>query len=307
MKRITAAGRYILIVASLSLTPLLLPAQDAQRPNTQLGFEELLERLTQRSRKYREFALGFSCQESLVKTSYNAERGSFRRRDREVYDYLLTTNEETEKLVEIRELIEENGKKVRRSERELHLQIPPAYAWSQLFSANNRGRFLFRPAGQLIKGYRLLIQIDFAGSAAAPGEDDIAGWSGRVSVDSETLNLHSVEAIPTGQEARIEAERIKFQRAFAIMGVPLASRPKSRTMSLTFAFLHQGLTYPAVASIHKSVYVSTADQGLERKTVMRYRSYRFFKIGTQEEDVRDEPAAALPDTSINPPDPNSAG
>ena len=291
MHFITTASRQALVVISLVLAPNLLPAEQARRPKSQLSFEELLDRLTDQSRKYREFALGFSCQESLVKTSYNAERGTFRRRDREVYDYLLTTDEETGKLAEVRELIEENGKKVRRNERELHLQMPPAYAWSQIFSENNRGRFFFRPAGQLIKGYRLLIQIDFAGSAAAPGEEDIAGWSGRVSVDSETLNLHSVEAVPTGQEARIEAERLKYQRAFAIMGVPLASRPKSRTLSLNFAFLHKGLTYPAVARIHKSVYVSSAEQGLERISVLRYRSYRFFKIGTQEEEARDEPAA----------------
>ena len=255
--------------------------------------DSLLEKLADRAEKYREYALGFTCEESLVRSEYNAEQGSFRRRDREVYDYLLTTNEATGRLEEVREIVEENGKKVRRNERELNLEIPPSYAWSQIFSRGNRARFFFRPAGRLVKGYRLLIQIDFAGSAAEPGTADISGWSGRISVDSETLNIHSVQAAPTGQEARVEAERLKYQRAFAIMGVPLAARPKSRALEVSFAFPNGGLTYPAEATVAKSVYVTSAEQGLEEKSALRYRSYRFFKVGTQQEEARDEPAGPI--------------
>jgi len=293
---VKTAGRRALAAALplLAILPVLCFGQDAAETPSQdtADFNTLLDRLADRADKYRRSATGFTCEESLVRSQYNAEKGTFKKRDREVYDYLLTTDEETGKLQEIREIVEENGKEVRRNERELNLEVPPSYAWSQIFARANRARFFFRPAGRLVTGYRLLINIDFSGSAAEPGTADISGWSGRVSVDSETLNLVSLQAEPTGQQARIEAERLKYQRAFAIMGVPLASRPKSREVEVNFAFENEGLTYPAETTVTKSVYVSTSEQGLDEKIQLRYRSYRFFVTGTKEEEARDEPAAS---------------
>jgi hypothetical protein len=275
--------------------------------------EALLEKLASRAEQYRRYALGFTCEESVVRSFYNAEQGKFRRRDREVYDYLFERSEVSGRLGEVRELIEENGRPVRRSVRYLNLDVPPSYAWSQIFSRENRGRFHFKLAGKVLKGYRLLLQIDFTGWAAAPGKEEIAGWSGRASVDSGTLNLHTIEAEPSGQAARLAAERIKFQRAFAIMGIPLAARPRSRTLTVLFGFDHEGLTYPTETALVKSVYVSTAEQGVEERIVLRYRSYRFFKVGTQVEEARDrplDPNAApppAPGASETPPPPPPEG
>lgn len=305
LSRVKSARRLALAFALPILLVLPAPcsARDdgAAKDKDATDFNALLDRLADRAEKYRHLATGFTCEESLVRSQYNAEKGTFKKRDREVYDYLLTTNADSGKLEEIREIVEENGKKVRRNERELNLEVPPSYAWSQIFARSNRARFFFRPAGRLVTGYRLLIQIDFAGSAAEPGTADISGWTGRISVDSETLNLVSLQAEPTGQQARIEAERLKYQRAFAIMGVPLASRPKSRQVEVSFAFQNEGLTYPAETTVTKSVYVSTSEQGLDEKIQLRYRSYRFFVTGTQEEEARDKPAAP-PDVE----DPNAA-
>jgi len=302
--RVKTARRAALVLALPILLIAASPAagEDGVTADSSLtDMDELLEKLADRAEKYRRFALGFTCEESVVRSQYNAEKGTFKRRDRELYDYLLTTNEESGRLEEVREIVEENGKKVRRNERELNVQIPPSYAWSQIFARSNRARFFFRPAGRLVSGYRLLIQIDFAGSAAEPGTADISGWTGRISVDSETLNIQSLRAEPTGQDARIEAERLKYQRAFAIMGVPLASRPKSRSVEVNFAFENGGLTYPAEATVTKSVYVSSAEQGLEEKTVLRYRSYRFFVTGAQQEEARDKPAAPPDEGDLDSP------
>jgi len=258
-------------------------------PERSADFEALLDMLAARADLYRSFALGFTCEESVVRSYYNAEQGTFRRRERELYDYLFERSEKSGRLAEVREILEENGKKVRRTTRDLSLDIPPSYAWSQIFARENRARFQFRPAGRILRGYRLLILIDFFGWSAEPGKEEIAGWSGRASVDSGTLNLHSIEAEPSGQSARIEAERLKYQRAFAIMGVPLASRPKSRALTVTFGFDNEGLTYPTETMLAKSVYVSTAEQGLEEKSVLRYRSYRFFRVGTAVDEAREKP------------------
>ncbi len=271
--------------------------------------EALLDRLAERAELYRRYALGFACTESVIRSFYSPEKGEFKRRDREVYDYIFTEKESSRELVEDRILIEENGRPVRRTARELDLQIPPPYAWSQIFAASNRGKFLFKPAGKILKSYRLLIQLDFVGAAAVSGGGDIAGWSGRVSVDSETLNIHSIEAEPSGQAARVEAETLKYQRAFAIMGVPLASKPTTRKLEVVFGLGHEGLTYPTESSVEKSVYVRTGEQGREESTTLRYRDYRFFKVGTQQEEARHAPAGepgtgtADPEKESPPPPP----
>jgi len=267
----------------------------------------LLAKLAARAKLYKAYALGFTCQESLVKSLYDAEKGSFRRRDREVYDYLFERSEKSGRLGEVRELIEENGKPTRRSTRDLSLAIPPSYAWSQIFAEENHGKFHFRLAGKVLKGFRLLIQVDFTGWAAEPGTDDIGGWSGRASVDSGSLNLAEIIAEPSGQSARIEAEKLKYQRAFQIMGVPLASRPRARTLNVVFGFQNEDLTYPTETTIMKTVYVRTSDLGLEEKLLLRYSSYRFFKVGTEAEEARPQPASdpnADPNAPPRPSDPN---
>src|SRR5262245_25704730 len=219
-------------LVSLAFIAAALIQQASARPAAPKGTEipdepppeesALLEQLAGRAAAYKAYALGFTCEESVIRSYYDAQKGSFKRRQREVYDYLFERSEKSGRLGEVRELIEENGKPTRRSTRYLDLDIPPSYAWSQIFAAENRGKVHFNLAGRVMRGYRLLLQIDFAGWAAEPGKGDISGWSGRASVDSTTLNLYSIEAEPAGQAARVEAERLKYQRAFAIMGVPLA-------------------------------------------------------------------------------------
>lgn len=280
------------------------PDQENAATDPNKAMSDLLDLLAKRAQLYRQHALKFDCTESVIRSFYNPEKGEFKRRDREIYDYIFTESGKNGNLEEDRVILEENGKPVRHSSRDLQLQIPPAYAWSQIFSERNRGRFLFRPAGKVLKGYRLLIQLDFVGAAAEPGGPDIAGWSGRVSVDSTTLNLYTIEAEPSGQAARIEAEALKYQRAFAIMGVPLASKPRSRSLSVTFGLEHEGLTYPTDSSLEKFVYVRTGEQGREEKTSLRYRDYRFFKVGTKEEEARDKPSGPEAPPPAPPPDPS---
>ena len=182
------------------------------------------------------------------------------------------------------------------------MNIPPAYAWFQIFAKENRGKFLFKPAGKILQSYRLLIQLDFVGVGPNPGSPGIVGWSGRVSLDSSTLNLHSIVAVPSGQDARVEAETLKYQRAFAIMGIPLASKPRTRKVEVTFGLSHEGLTYPTECTMEKNVYVRTGQQGREERITLRYRDYRFFRVGTEVEAARDESLAGADDAGTPPPD-----
>ncbi|MBI3448962.1 MAG: hypothetical protein HY049_08625 [Acidobacteria bacterium] len=273
--------------------PSIAPDASPEAQNADLA--ALLEKLAARADQYRKRALGFTCEESLVKSSYDAERGTFKNRRRELYDYLFERSEVSGRLGEVRDIIEENGKPVRRSTRDLELEIPPSYAWSQIFAAENHGKFHFRIAGKILKGYRLLLQLEFTGWAALPGTSDIGGWSGLASVDSSTLNLVSISAEPSGQAGRVAAEKLKYQRSFQIMGVPLAGRPKSRTLEVAFGFESEDLSYPTETVIEKSVYTRSGEMGLEESLMLRYRSYRFFNVGTEAESARSHSARPAAD------------
>src|SRR5262249_20369645 len=96
-------------------------------------------------------------------------------------------------------------------------------------------------------------------------------------------------------------EKLKYQRSFQIMGVPLAGRPKSRALTVAFGYENEGLTYPTETAIMKNVYIKTAELGLEEKIVLHYRTYRFFKVETEAAAAR--PSAA-PDPNATPPPPS---
>ncbi len=304
--RLRGIARLIVVAAAcVAAFPLdEVPRSETTPADAEREMAALLARLAERAELYRRYALKFACTESVIRSLYSPEKGEFRRRDREIYDYIFTESEQSGQLEEDRILIEENGKPVRHTPRQLELEIPPPYAWSQIFSAGNRGRFLFKPAGKVLKGYRLLLQLDFVGAGAIPGGSDISGWSGRASVDSESLNIHSIEAEPSGQAARVEAETLKYQRAFAIMGVPLASKPTTRKLEVVFGLYHEGLSYPTESSVEKNVYVRTGEQGREELTTLRYRDYRFFKVGTEQEEARETPAGGG-DGADSDPEPES--
>jgi hypothetical protein len=75
---------------------------------------------------------------------------------------------------------------------------------------------------------------------------------------------------------------------------------------------HEGLTYPTEITLEKTIYVRTGEQGREEITMLRYRDYRFFKVGTEEEEARETPIGGadggeLPPEGSPPPPPPPSG
>jgi len=261
--------------------------ESARRPPSQLpeddpAFISLMERVEERAGLYRKYALGFTCREIVRASRYDVNAESYKKNQRTVYDYLFE-EKPGGGLREVREEVIETKAGVKHKSTDFEAPVPPAYSWATLFGPENRGKFHFRPAGQIVKAYRLLVLIDFVGISPNPGGGDIAGWSGQVALDSRSLNLWSVEAQPSGQEQRLQAEIRKYQKAFAIAGVPLASRPHGWKLSVTFGMDLNGLSYPTEQSLSMTSLSSGGKMNLDSKTVFRYEEYRFFKVATEEE------------------------
>ncbi len=251
-------------------------------PEEDPAFVDLMDRLTKRSALYRRYAKGFTCREVVRLAKYDVDSSSYKNNEKTVYDYLF---EEIPggRLREVREEIVESKKGIKRRGTDFEPQAPPAYAWATIFGPENRGRFHFRPAGQVVKAYRLLTLVEFVGISPNPGGSDISGWSGRIALEARSLNLWSVHAEPSGQGPRLEAEIFKYQRAFAIAGVPLASRPHGWELNVTFDMERFGLSYPTEQTLSMTSLTGLGKMNLEKKTVFRYEDYRFFEVATEEE------------------------
>ena len=270
------------------------PANPAARtrvalPEEDPNFIATLDALADRAALYRKYALGFTCRETVTTAKYDIESGGFRKSDKTVYDYIF---EETPggALREVREEVVERRNTEKTKGTDFEPDVTPAYAWATLFSRENRGRFHFRPAGQIVKAYRLLTLIDFIGTSPNPGGQDIAGWSGQVALEARSLNLWSVDAAPSGQDVRLEVEILRYRKAFAIAGVPLASRPHGWKLNVAFGMDVGNLSYPTEQVLSMTSLAHSQKMVAEEKMTFRYESYKFFYVeATQEEKGKDTP------------------
>ncbi|HEY3175221.1 MAG TPA: hypothetical protein VGK94_05610 [Candidatus Polarisedimenticolia bacterium] len=263
-------------------------------PEEDPNFIALLDMLADRAALYRKRALGFSCREVVTVAKYDVSSTSFRKSTKSVYDYLFEERPEGA-LREVREELIEEKNGVKRRGTDFDPPVPPAYAWASIFAKENQWRFHFRPAGQVVKAGRLLTLITFIGTSPNPGGDDIAGWSGQVALENRSLNLWSVEAAPTGQDVRLDVEILRYRKAFAIAGVPLATRPHGWKLNVNFGMDVEDLSYPTEQSLAKTSLSQDGKMNTEEKTSFRYEEYRFFGVETGEEVKR---------TGETPPDPN---
>lgn len=262
-------------------------------PEDDPNFAGLLERLAGRAALYREHALGFTCREIVTRSKYDLDTAAFKKSDRTVFDYLLELRPGGT-LRELREEVVESKEGVKRSATDFEAPVPPAYLWATLFAKESRARFNFRPAGQVVKAYRLLTLVDFVGISPNPGGNDIAGWSGQVAVDARSLNFWSLEAIPTGQAVRLEAEILRYRRAFAIAGVPLAARPHGWALNVSFGIEVSGLSYPTEQILSMTSLSRSERMSVEEKLTFRYEDYRFFVTTPQSEMTGSEDAPPPP-------------
>lgn len=251
-------------------------------PEEDPNFIALMEKLSERATLYRKHALGFSCREVASVTKYEVDTSSYRKSNKTMYDYLFEEKPDGT-LREVREELIPDKEGFKRRSTDFDPSVPPAYAWASLFAKENRSRFHFRPAGQVVKAYRLLTVITFIGTSPNPGGEDIAGWSGQVWVENRSNNLWSVEAVPTGQDVRLDAEVLRYRKAFAIMGVPLASRPHGWVLNVGFGIEVQGLSYPTEQELKMSSLSPDNKMNVEEKTTFRYENYRFFGVETESE------------------------
>lgn len=296
--KLAAAATILLLIDPVTPWSQQAPQTDtpvqpevAGRPQDEVVFQQLRASLADRADTYKQEALGFTCRETVIEAKYDVETASHKNSKTFNYDYLFEERSGGV-LREYRQLLEKTRDgEWKRKRAEFEPPVPPAYLWAELFSRENEGRFNFRPAGQVVRAYRLLTLIQFIGIAPNPGGSKIDGWSGQVAVDARSLNLWSISAEPTGQEVRLEVEVMKYNKAFAIAGVPLAARPHGWHLDVTFGFEREGLSYPTQQVLSMTSLARDQEMRVQQKTSFKYEDYRFFVPEVSAEEFLSPPPA----------------
>jgi hypothetical protein len=84
---------------------------------------------------------------------------------------------------------------------------------------------------------------------------------------------------------RLQAEILRYTRAFAIVGVPLAAKPHGWKLTVTFGMEQKGLSYPTENILSQSSLGKANRMNESERTTLRYEDYRFFGVEASPEEL----------------------
>ncbi len=241
---------------------------------------DLLARLAKVAERYRDYALRFTCIETVRQADYDAESEASKESMRR-YAYLLEREQDGETLREYRQKVKDDGTP-RGGEVKDEEPFPPAYAWVQMFNRFNQGFFAYRDLGEHVEGYDWVREIEFRGALPFTDGKDIRQWEGTVLVDAVTLTPVEIRAKPTGQDARVKAIYSHWSQAFNLIGFHLAPKPLMYQALVQFGLRRDGLSFPTELRYDTRVAISTKQSVPKEASSRRYDGYQFFKTATTE-------------------------
>ncbi len=257
------------------------PTEGASKPEAPWSLPaDLLARLARIAEQYRDYALRFTCIETVRAADYDAEQEASKESVRR-YAYLLEREADGETLREYRQKVRDDGT-ARGGEVKDEEPFPPAYAWVQMFNRFNQGFFSYRDLGEHVDGYDWVREIEFRGALPFTDGRDIRQWEGSVLVDAVTMTPVEIRAKPTGQDARVKALYSHWSQAFNLIGIHLAPRPLMYSALVQFGLRRDGLSFPTQLRYDTRVAVSSTQSVPREASSRRYDGYQFFKTATTE-------------------------
>jgi len=257
-------------------------------------FPVVMKMVIERSALYEKAALGFSCEETIVKGKFSAASGENKREEKSRYDYLYEGSS-GKGYKEIRMLPAKNGDPVDSKQVDPDLDVPGAYDWALLFTPQHQPHFRFEAAGRELVGFHSTFVIAFRGARTFDRGKEIAEWTGRVWVDSDTGNFVKVEAEPNGQEELLELRTDEWRKALRILGLPAKHQPQGLHYRLQFNVDKFGLSFPGDAETRRFVLDTVSgEEEIKARIAQRFRNYVFFNVHSAEDFLGAETPAAIP-------------
>ncbi len=254
---------------------------DAPRPEAPWNLPaDLLSRLARVAELYRDYALRFTCIETVRLAKYDSEAEASDESVRR-YAYLLERESDGETLREYRQKVREDGTP-RGGEVQDEEPFPPAYAWVQMFNLFNQSAFVYRDLGERFEGFDWVREVEFRGALPFTDGKDIRQWEGIVLVDAVTFAPVEIQAKPAGQDARVRALYNRWSQAFNLIGFHMAPRPLLYSAFVQFGLRRDGLSFPTELRYDTRIAVSAKQSAPRQASSRRYDGYQFFKTATTE-------------------------
>lgn len=242
--------------------------------------DELKDRLGRQAERYREYALRFTCTETVRSAKYDGS-GEATNEESRRYAYLLDIASDVTGFREVRQRMKPDGT-VRNDEVKDEEPFPPAYGWVFLFSSFNQPYFTYRHLGERFEGFDWVYEIEFRGALPFTDGKDIRQWEGVALVDAVTMSPIEIHAEPSRQKERVKAIYDQWRRAFSLAGIKFAPRPFGYRCRVIFQLRQDRLAFPTELRYDTFRAVSPKRNEPWRASSRSYADYKFFRIASTE-------------------------
>lgn len=239
---------------------------------------ELQTRLASVAEQYVEYAVKFTCMETVRKAKFE-DREAKKETSRE-YGYLLERGD-GQTIREFRQKLKSDGT-VSTAVVDDAEAFPPAYAWVFLFSKANQPYFAYRERGDRFEGYDWVRVFEFKGAVPYTDGRDIRQWDGVVLVDATTMTPVDIRAEPGRQQERLKLLFQRWAQSFNIIGFRTGPKPIGFSGRVMFQTRRDRLTFPT--QLRYSAFRAVTPKSTEptEASTREYASYRFFRTETDE-------------------------
>ena len=247
--------------------------------------QELAARLAGVAEKYLDYAVKFTCDETVRKARFD-EREAKRETTRN-YGYLLERGD-GQTIREFRQRMKSDGT-VTTGEVNDAEAFPPAYAWVFLFSKANQPYFAYRERGDRFEGYDWVRIFEFKGAVPYTDGRDIRQWDGVVLVDATTLTPVEIRAEPGHQMERLKLLFERWSQSFNIVGFRTGPKAIGFSGRVLFQTRRDQLTFPTQLRYASFRAVTPKSTEPTEASTRDYSAYKFFKTETNERTLDKKP------------------
>lgn len=246
---------------------------------------EIGEKLAAVAEKYRDYAVRFTCTETVRKARF--DDGEAKKETSRTYGYLLERGD-GQSIREFRQRLKGDGT-VTTNEVNDAEAFPPAYEWVFLFSKSNQPYFAYRERGDRFEGYDWVRIFEFKGAVPYTDGRDIRQWDGIALLDATTMTPVEIRAEPGHQQERLKLLFDRWSQSFNVVGYRTGPKAIGFSGRVLFQTRRDQLTFPTqlrYASFRAVTPKSTVPTDASTRD---YASYHFFKTETEERPSEPKP------------------
>lgn len=239
---------------------------------------ELATRLSAVATTYRDYAVKFTCTETVRKAKF--DDGEAKKESSRSYGYLLERGD-GQTIREFRQKMKSDGA-VTNNEVVDAEAFPPVYEWVFLFSKANQPYFAYRERGDRFEGYDWVRIFEFKGAIPYTDGRDIRQWDGVALLDATTLTPVEIRAEPGHQQERLKLLFERWSQSFNVAGFRTGPKAIGFSGRVLFQTRRDKLTFPTQLRYASFRAVTPKSTEPTDASIRDYTAYHFFETESKE-------------------------